>query len=377
MQSESSDAPLIRLQHLDKRYGDDVWALRDVSIDIARGEWVAIMGPSGSGKTTMLNILGGLDRPTHGLAEINGVDLATLDQSGLTRFRRENVGFVFQQFHLVSYLSALENVMVAQYYHSMPDAREAEEALHRVGLGHRVKHMPRQLSGGEQQRVCIARALINNPPLLLADEPTGNLDEENEEIVLRLFAELHAEGHTIVTVTHDPDVGDRTDRRLHMEHGKLVARETLRNVEDDRYDHVLETLWLLREGSAPSGGEHESYHDPSENPRLVSRLVERGLLTRTGEAVAFTDSGAGRAADIVRRRRLAERLFVDSFRLSPDEMETGACQFEHILSPAATDSICLFLGHPSECPHGLPIPAGPCCPPVRTPAGMPSARLAL
>ncbi len=371
MQSDSTGDPLIRLQHLDKRYGDEVWALRDVSIDIARGEWVAVMGPSGSGKTTMLNILGGLDRPTAGLVHVNGIDLASLDQGALTRYRRENIGFVFQQFHLVPYLSALENVMVAQYYHSMPDAREAEEALQRVGLGHRVKHMPRHLSGGEQQRVCIARALINDPPLLLADEPTGNLDEENEEIVLRLFAELHAEGHTIVTVTHDPDVGDRTDRRLHMEHGKLVTRETLRTVDDDRYDHVLETLWLLREGSGNESAEHESYHDPSENPRLVSRLVERGLLIRAGEAVSFTDSGAGRAADIVRRRRLAERLFVDSFRLSHDEMESGACQFEHILSSAATDSICQFLGHPSECPHGRTIPAGPCCQAARTLDGGP------
>src|SRR5207249_4677932 len=136
---------------------------------VARGEWLAIMGPSGSGKTTLLNILGGLDRPTQGRVEVAGVDLARLDQAGLARVRRETVGLVFQQFHLIPYLTAQENVMVAQYYHSLPDAAEAAAALTRVGLAERLRHLPAQLSGGEQQRVCIARALINSPALLFAD----------------------------------------------------------------------------------------------------------------------------------------------------------------------------------------------------------------
>jgi putative ABC transport system ATP-binding protein len=352
---------LIYTRALDKRYGAGVCALRDISLEIEQGEWIAIMGPSGSGKTTLLNILGGLDRPTSGSVEVAGVDLGALDQAALTRFRRENVGLVFQQFHLVPYLTALENVMLAQYYHSLPDAPEAEAALVRVGLGHRTRHLPRQLSGGEQQRVCIARALINSPLLLLADEPTGNLDEENEEIVLRLFGELHSEGRTILTVTHDPDVGDRADRRVLLEHGRLLSGTASRAVEDDRYDHILEEIWLLREGSAFAEGERRVMGLPADNPRLIARLIERGLLIRTGGEIRFTDVGEGRASDIVRRRRLAERLFADSFHLSQDEIESGACRFEHILSPAATESICRFLGHPSECPHGRPIPSGMCC----------------
>ncbi len=145
------------------------------------------MGPSGSGKTTLINILGGLDTPTSGAAIVDGTNIARLDESGLTRFRAEKVGFVFQQFHLVPYLTALENVMLAQYFHSTTDEAEAREALARVGLAERADHLPAQLSGGEQQRVAVARALINHPKLILADEPTGNLDAANEETVIRLF----------------------------------------------------------------------------------------------------------------------------------------------------------------------------------------------
>src|ERR1700693_4679625 len=151
------------------------------------------MGPSGSGKTTLINIMGGLDSPTSGRAVVDGTDLARLDEAGLTRFRAEKIGFVFQQFHLVSYLTALENVMLAQYFHSTTDEKEARDSLERVGLGDRVAHLPSQLSGGEQQRVAVARALINHPTLILADEPTGNLDQANEETVIQLFRELHSE----------------------------------------------------------------------------------------------------------------------------------------------------------------------------------------
>src|SRR5712672_3873426 len=184
----------------------EVRALDDVSLSVAAGEWLAVMGPSGSGKSTLVNLMGCLDQPTAGEIWIHGANISKMTAAELNRFRAEKIGFVFQQFHLIPYLTALENVMLAQYFHSMTDRQEALEALDRVGLKERAYHLPAQLSGGEQQRVCIARALINDPRIVLADEPTGNLDAANEEIVLRLLRELHKQGRTIVMVTHDPVV---------------------------------------------------------------------------------------------------------------------------------------------------------------------------
>jgi putative ABC transport system ATP-binding protein len=212
----------VKLHRVSRRYHDKVTALHDVSLAIEKNEWIAIMGPSGSGKSTLLNILGGLDRPSEGKVIVEGHELADLSSKQLAVFRREKVGFIFQQFYLVPYLTALENVMLAQYFHSMTDEQEAAEALKRVGLGHRLHHLPAELSGGEQQRVCIARALINHPRLILADEPTGNLDEENERIVLELLDTLHLEGHTIIVVTHDPYIGERAEKIIRLNHGRLV-----------------------------------------------------------------------------------------------------------------------------------------------------------
>ena len=214
-------ATLVQVENLRKEFGN-VRALDDVSFRVNAGEWIAIMGPSGSGKTTLINILGGLGAPTAGQAMVDGTDVARLDEAGLTRFRAEKIGFIFQQFHLVPYLTAVENVMLAQYFHSTTDEKEAQQALERVGLGDRIEHLPAQLSGGEQQRVAVARALINHPKLILADEPTGNLDEANEEIVLSLLRELHTEGHTILMVTHAPSIGRLADRRIEFAHGHLV-----------------------------------------------------------------------------------------------------------------------------------------------------------
>jgi putative ABC transport system ATP-binding protein len=214
-------AALVEIENLRKEFGS-VRALDGVSLCVDAGEWIAIMGPSGSGKTTLINILGGLDTPTSGRAVVDGTDVARLDEAGLTRFRAEKIGFVFQQFHLVPYLTAVENVMLAQYFHSTTDEKECREALGRVGLGDRLEHLPAQLSGGEQQRVAVARALINHPKLILADEPTGNLDEANEDIVLSLLRELHTEGHTILMVTHAPSIGHLADRRIEFAHGRLV-----------------------------------------------------------------------------------------------------------------------------------------------------------
>ena len=212
--------PIIETVHLYKRFGT-VTALDDVNIAVARGEFVAIMGSSGSGKTTLMNILSCLDTPTEGKVLLNGTDAAALDEEARRAFRARTIGLVFQQFHLLPYLTACENVMLAQYYHSVTDKAAALAALERVGLTHRSDHLPKQLSGGEQQRVCIARALINEPEILFADEPTGNLDAENEQTVLRIFAELHAQNRTIVMVTHNPDLGAQTDRIIRLQHGRI------------------------------------------------------------------------------------------------------------------------------------------------------------
>ena len=211
----------ISVQAVSKIYPGGVHALEGVSIDVPPGEWVSIMGPSGSGKTTLLSILNGLDRPTSGRIQVLGTDTHGFGPDDWAVFRRENIGLVFQQFHLVPYLTAVENVMLAQYYHSMPVREQAMAALERVQLSGRAQHLPSQLSGGEQQRVCIARALINDPKIVLADEPTGNLDEENETRVLDVFRSLHGDGTTLVVVTHDPEIGCAGERIVTLGHGKV------------------------------------------------------------------------------------------------------------------------------------------------------------
>src|SRR5438445_121781 len=260
---------MIKLNSVSRLYparaeaGEVIRSLDSGSLHVESGEWLAIMGPSGSGKSTLVNLIGCLDRSTSGEIWLEGENVSNISNADLNRVRAEKVGFIFQQFHLIPYLTAVENVMLAQYFHSMTDEQEAREALERVGLKGRADHLPAQLSGGEQQRVCIARALINDPKIVLADEPTGNLDAINEEIVLRLLRELHRQGRTIVMVTHDPIVARLADRRIELHHGKIAEQQ--------------------------------------------------------------------------------------------------ACKFEHILSTEATDKICRFLGHPRTCPHGAPIPPGPCC----------------
>jgi putative ABC transport system ATP-binding protein len=385
-----SSSPQVVVDSLIKNYGA-LRALGGVSFDIPSGQWVALMGPSGSGKTTLINILGGLDTLTSGRVVVDGVDLSNLPESGLVRYRAEKVGFVFQQFHLVPYLNALENVMLAQYFHSLTDESQAAAALERVGLADRLTHLPSQLSGGEQQRVAIARALINQPKLILADEPTGNLDEANEDIVINLFYELHKAGHTILMVTHDPDIARQADRRIELAHGHLSydtaqhgphaplvcplanTAECCTNIscEDEiRFDHLLEQIWMCGEEGVPAksnqlqvkGSAGESSHVPEEPPaRLLSRMSDALLVELSNGEVRLTDSGARRARDIVRRHRLAERLFKDTFSIEDSEARNQACRFEHIISPELDQRICTFLGHPKTCPHGNPIPPGSCC----------------
>lgn len=216
----------IELEQVTRLYPGGVRALDEISFAVEEGEWVAIMGPSGSGKTTLLNILNGLDRPTSGRVEVLGTDIARMDADAAATFRRENIGLIFQQFHLIPYLTALENVMLAQHFHSMVDEAQAGIALQSVEMDHRAGHLPAQLSGGEQQRVCIARALINEPRLVLADEPTGNLDEANEQKVLEIFRQLHAAGKTLVVVTHDREVASLAGRTIVLHHGRIAEDRT-------------------------------------------------------------------------------------------------------------------------------------------------------
>ena len=215
----------LELKNVSKIYGD-LHALDTVNMKVEKGEWLAIMGPSGSGKSTMMNIIGCMDTPDKGQVLLDGKDISKVSSKEQTVIRRDKIGLIFQQFYLVNYLTALENVMVAQYYHSVPDEKEAMEALRRVGLEDRATHLPSQMSGGEQQRLCVARALINYPEIILADEPTGNLDEANETIVIDLFRKLHEEGTTLIVVTHDPEVAEVAQRTLVLRDGRFV-RETV------------------------------------------------------------------------------------------------------------------------------------------------------
>lgn len=227
---------ILEITDLSKTYGS-ISALDHVDLTIMEGEWVSIMGPSGSGKSTLLNVICGLDQPSLGSVKVENLELARLSQAELARYRREKAGLVFQQFYLVPYLNAVENVMLSQYFHSLPDKSEAGMALEEVGLGHRLDHLPSHLSGGEQQRVCIARALINEPSLLLADEPTGNLDEANENTVMQIFRKLHERGITLVVVTHDIKVGQAGDRIVYLEHGRIAGAPPAAAELDDRVLH--------------------------------------------------------------------------------------------------------------------------------------------
>lgn len=211
---------IISIKDLNKSFGE-VNALKNINFKVFEGQWLAIMGPSGSGKSTLLNILSLLDEQSSGEYLLDGVDVRSLNEEDKIKIRREKIGLIFQQFHLIPYLNALENVMLAQYYHSSVDEEDAKAVLEKVGLAHRLKHLPSELSGGEQQRLCIARALINNPELLLADEPTGNLDEANEKIVLELLQKLKNEGKTIILITHNENLGKQADTMLILKHGVM------------------------------------------------------------------------------------------------------------------------------------------------------------
>ena len=219
---------LLKCENINKFYQEgenQTQVLKGVSFSMEPAELVAIVGSSGSGKSTLLHTLGGLDQPSSGEVFINGQSLQKTSANELSALRNRYLGFVYQFHHLMADFTALENVMLAQHYHSVIDEAAAKAVLEQVGLGHRIDHRPSQLSGGEQQRVCIARALVNQPPVIFADEPTGNLDEKNEALVLDLLQELNRQGRTIVMVTHNPELGELTDRVIYLHHGKFVKED--------------------------------------------------------------------------------------------------------------------------------------------------------
>jgi len=222
---------MIALREISKTYhkegGVEVRVLRGVNLDIEKGEFVSIMAPSGMGKSTMMNIIGCLDRPTGGKYLLDGVEVAGMNDDDLSRTRNKKIGFVFQSFNLLPMTSALENVELPLIYSpdDMDIAAKARAALEAVGLGDRVNHLPSELSGGQQQRVAIARALVNDPALILADEPTGNLDTASSDEVMAIFKRLHAEGRTVILVTHEPEVAEQASRIIRMKDGQVVSDE--------------------------------------------------------------------------------------------------------------------------------------------------------
>jgi putative ABC transport system ATP-binding protein len=352
---------MIQLKDVTKVYPNGLKALDLFNLEIAGAEWVSVMGPSGSGKTTLLNLIGLLDRPSSGSVLIDGKDTSRFTEKEMTSFRRQKVGMIFQQFHLVPHLTALENVMLAQYFHSIVDEPQATDLMSRLGLGERLKHLPSELSGGEQQRVCIARALINEPKILLADEPTGNLDEENEKEIIRLLMQLHEqEGLSILMVTHDLAVGRMADRQIELNHGRLIAATHLVKLIEDDIDDALEQLWLLYEENKLDR-EHAMRRRPLMKDEMISHLRAIRMIQTENGSISFTSSGETRARDIIRRHRLGECLFAQTFGLSTREASDEACQLEHIISQDVAERICSFLGHPANCPHGNQIPPGRCC----------------
>ncbi len=225
--ANTSDQPVMLLEDLHKYYGDGdtrIHVLKGIDLCVKRGEYVSIMGASGSGKSTLLNLLGCLDRSSNGRYTLEGQDVSSLADHELSEIRNEHIGFIFQSFNLIAQLTVLENVEVPLLYsRSKPKGqRSGRELLDLVGLSHRLKHKPAQLSGGERQRVAIARALINNPGLLLADEPTGNLDTKTGEEVMELFNDLSEQGRTIVLITHDTEVAKRSHRQVFIRDGYML-----------------------------------------------------------------------------------------------------------------------------------------------------------
>ena len=285
-----ADLPLYRLRGVERRYlkGEaEVTALRGVDLDVAKGEFVCIEGPSGSGKSTLLQLLGALDKPSSGTVELDGEELGAASEVVLTGVRNKRIGFVFQHFNLIPTLSASENVAAAMApHHPSRNEREerARELLTRVGLGHRLKHLPSRMSGGEQQRVAIARALCNEPEVIVADEPTGNLDGENAGEVMRILVGLQHDGVTVVVATHDPEVAKHATRHVKLRDGAIVEDGSdEQDGSDEASEHAPRHV-MVRDGAIVEG---ES--DEKDGSNEAPEHAPRHLMMRDG-AIVEVDS---------------------------------------------------------------------------------------
>jgi putative ABC transport system ATP-binding protein len=222
---------MLEIKNVTKEYGEGstrVVALNNISLCVEDGRFISIMGQSGSGKSTLLNIIGGLEKLTHGEVILDGERLDLKDENEMVKVRRGKIAYVFQQYHLIPSLTALENVLLPVIFHnSNGHAKRAAEMLQRVGLQKRVHHRPSELSGGEQQRVAIARALVTSPSLILADEPTGNMDKKTGDEIIRLFTELNQEGHSIIMVTHNPEIAEHSDEIISLQDGQIINRQRI------------------------------------------------------------------------------------------------------------------------------------------------------
>ena len=287
---------------------------------------------------------------------IDGTDTSQLRESELAHFRSETVGFIFQQFHLVPHLNAVENVMLAQFFHSMTDEAGAMQALKSVGMDGSGNAFAGAAFGRGTAASRHREGVKNDPKIILADEPTGNLDAENQRVVFKILSDLHAAGRTIVMVTHDEKAGHLADRRVNLDHGRITETLVFSAEENQDFDEVLEHLWDRRETS-----EHMQSTDFTEMQwrRLIATMTRIGLVAVENGVEQFTPAGELRARNVIRRHRLAERLFIDVLSIRDEvEIESSACKFEHILSPDVTDRICTLLNHPAGMSmHGSPIPA--------------------
>lgn len=238
--------PIIKIRNLKKTYvmgAQEIHALQDISLDIHKNEFVALMGPSGSGKSTLMNVLGCLDSPTAGKYHLNDIDVSEMDDNELATVRNKQIGFVFQTFNLLPRMTSLDNVALPLVYAGIKRSKRlqmATEALEKVGLGGRIDHKPNELSGGQRQRVAIARALVNNPSIILADEPTGNLDTKTSIEIMRIIEQLHQEGNTVILVTHEPDIAEHAHRIIRLRDGFVETDILNENIalstdEDHRY----------------------------------------------------------------------------------------------------------------------------------------------
>ncbi len=310
--------------------------LNRLNLSIEKGEWLSIVGPSGAGKSTLLYTIAGIKKPNSGTLIVLGENLGKMTETEKAEFRRNKIGFIFQELNLVEWLNAVENVMLAQHIHSIADREEALKLLKKLDLENKEHLYPHQLSGGEKQRLAIARAIVNDPEIILADEPTANLDEISVKKVLDILSDLQKRGKTIIMVTHDYEVAAKTNRIITLKYGKIQNREYKVNDEE-----ILVSLWFAKEGD----------HIP-EISDYLPYAKSKGWIHLTDDGFIFSQIGKMLASDVVKRKRLAEILTLATLNI---ESPPPCCSLPP-LREEETTSIEAMLKYPKRCPHGRIIP---------------------